>query len=563
MNYIQKLLPNKEKTRSYVDQEMRTLQSQILQVLYLVTFVIGFGVITFLMSNFNRYNEKNYVLFLGVIFVLFSISAFTKTIPFVPRTLFYLTFIYLLAVGAFIQSGNSSIPFILLMGFSIIAGALLGTKAGIAAGIISLITGIGVSSLILQGVISPSIISINATDRFEWNRSIAVFLLTAAVLIASLIYLINGLQSSLKQTKKLSDEIETEKQKLEKTVIDRTKDLERRAVQIRTVAEISQAISSILNSQILMNRVVNLLQSRFNLYYAGVFLVDDSGQYAVLTAGTGEAGQKMLAEKHRLLIGGVSMIGWTIVNRKAKIALQAEHEEIRFNNPNLPETRSELALPIIGRTKTLGALTIQSKSKYAFDDNDILIFQQIADGIAISLENAQLFEQTQKNLKEITSLNQQYVKRSWEETLLSTGDLSFSYTNPAAVEQPGKPLSLQIPIKLRDQSIGYLEVERNAADFSTDEVSFVEAITLQTALALENARLLQDTQRKAEQDEKVADMTSKFSQAFSIDDILQIAARELGQLPSVSEVSINLSSLEDMNSGTMQLSNGNGKEHSA
>jgi PAS domain S-box-containing protein len=179
-------------------------------------------------------------------------------------------------------------------------------------------------------------------------------------------------------------------------------DLARRSTQLQTAAEVSRAVSSILNPDELMRQVVNLVRERFELYYAGLFLVDqagewtgEAGRWAVLRAGTGEAGRIQLERSHKLEIGGESMVGWCVANKQARIALDVGEEAVRFENPLLPETRSEMALPLIVRGKVIGAMTVQSTQESAFSDEDVAVLQTMADQLAVAIENARLFEQAQ------------------------------------------------------------------------------------------------------------------------------------------------------------------------
>ncbi|MCX7681903.1 MAG: substrate-binding domain-containing protein, partial [Anaerolineae bacterium] len=181
----------------------------------------------------------------------------------------------------------------------------------------------------------------------------------------------------------------------------------RRALKLQTAAEVSRAASSILDPEILALQVVELVRERFDLYYAGLFLVDQTGEWtgepnkwAVLRAGTGEAGRLMLQQGHKLEIGGSSMIGWCIANKQARIALDVGKDAIRFDNPFLPETRSELALPLISRGHPIGALTIQSSREAAFSEEDIAVLQTMADQLANAIANAQLYNQAQREIAE-------------------------------------------------------------------------------------------------------------------------------------------------------------------
>jgi GAF domain-containing protein len=183
---------------------------------------------------------------------------------------------------------------------------------------------------------------------------------------------------------------------LEQRVAERTRQLERRAVQLETAADISRAATSVLDPGELLRQTVNLIRDRFDFYYVGLFLLDETGQWAVLRAGTGEPGRQMLKQGHKLEMGGTSMVGWCTANAQARIALDVGEEAVRFDNPLLPETRSEMALPLISRGQVLGALTVQSTEAGAFSDEDIAVLQTMADQVSNAIENARLFEETQR-----------------------------------------------------------------------------------------------------------------------------------------------------------------------
>ena len=175
---------------------------------------------------------------------------------------------------------------------------------------------------------------------------------------------------------------------------------EHRAVWSQTAAEVSQAASTVLEMEELLQQVVNLVQARFELYYAGLFLVahevagdGESSDWAVLQVGSGEAGRQMVEQGHKLEIGGESMIGQCVATKQPRIAMDVGEEAVRFVNPLLPDTRTELALPLVSRGQALGALTIQSTLAAAFSMDDIAVLQTMADQLAITIDNANLIEQ--------------------------------------------------------------------------------------------------------------------------------------------------------------------------
>ncbi len=176
--------------------------------------------------------------------------------------------------------------------------------------------------------------------------------------------------------------------------------LRQRSSQLQIVTQVNRITASILNIDELIQQSVNLIREWFGLYYVGLFLVDRERHYAVLRAGTGDAGEKMMEAGHRLEVGGISMIGQCIASGNPRIALDVGEEAARFENPNLPETHSELALPLRSRDWVMGALTIQSVEVSAFDDDSITIMQMLADNLATAIDNAELYTSLQRELNE-------------------------------------------------------------------------------------------------------------------------------------------------------------------
>ena len=190
-------------------------------------------------------------------------------------------------------------------------------------------------------------------------------------------------------------------------------DVERRGRDLQTAAEVSRVASSILDLDELIQQIVDLICERFDLYYAGLFLVDQDGEWtdepgrwAVLRAGTGEAGQQMVVQRHKLKVGGRSMIGACVGDQQARIASDVGEEAVYFDNPFLPETHSEMALPLVARGRAIGALTVQSQKVAAFTEEDVTVLKTVADQVATAIANADLFEQTQEALREASLFRQ-------------------------------------------------------------------------------------------------------------------------------------------------------------
>ncbi|MEA2007662.1 MAG: GAF domain-containing protein, partial [Chloroflexota bacterium] len=190
-------------------------------------------------------------------------------------------------------------------------------------------------------------------------------------------------------------------------------EVQRRSTQLQAAAEVSRTASSMLDPDPLLRETVNLIRDRFDLYYVGVFLIDvegilsgEAGKWAVLRAGTGNAGRLQMERRHQLEIGGSSMVGQCISDGKANISQLATEEARRFSNPLLPDTKSEMALPLTSRGNTIGAMSIQSTEPNAFTKEDISVFQTMADQVANALQNATLFNQTERDAHELKVLNE-------------------------------------------------------------------------------------------------------------------------------------------------------------
>ncbi len=516
----------------------------------------------------TRFQEKQYglIAFFTLAFVCVVIVAVAKQIPYLYRSLAFLALLFSLGVSTLISDGLYGNGRVFLMALPVMTAILLGRQGGVIALGINLGAVAAIGVLILLNVITPPVfISNNINSSWAlWIVAFVVAVLVSTVIVISLIVIFQGLQSTIESEQRVRSELNSERAALEGRVQDRTRDLERRLVQIRTASEISLALNAELDPQKVLQQVVDLVQKRFDLYYVGVFLIDDANTNAVLKAGSGEAGQRMLDHKHYLPLSGNSMIAWAIKNKKPRIALDVGKEAVRFNNPDLPLTRSEMALPIISQSvrvglaheqeaSAVGALTVQSTHSTAFDQDDITLLVGIANSLATALQNATLFNQVQRNLEDIRILNRQYLQQAWSVEPGQT--LQVVSEDPLITNQLSDRATLEVnfPLEVREQVIGNLnillpsrngdgtETQKSEPDaLSREDHEFVNEIVTQTALALENIRLLEETQQKAAYEKLISSITVTARSATDLDTILRKTVHDLGNALNTKDAFIQL-----------------------
>jgi len=337
--------------------------------------------------------------------------------------------------------------------------------------------------------------------------------------------------------KTMAEQIHTFIRELEKRVAERTRDLERRTTHLQVAAEVAREAAAIHDLDTLLNNAVDLIRQRFGFYHAGIFLLDEGREYAVLRAATGEAGQEMIARGHKLKVGEVGMVGYVTSSGQPRIALDVDKDPTHFKNPLLPETRSEMTLPLKIGDQIIGALDVQSQLPQAFSREDIEIMQVLADQLAIAIQNARLLQETQDNLRQLEKLYTDYLKKSWQKRFENSTIVGYRYErsgvrpiykNQNMPRTEPKP-SISLPLQVRGQVIATLDAWADEGALDAEAISLLEAIANRLSQALDSARLFEETQRRAERERLAGEITAKMRASNDPQIILETAIRELRQ----------------------------------
>lgn len=368
---------------------------------------------------------------------------------------------------------------------------------------------------------------------------------------------------------------------LEQRVVERTTDLElaryqseKRTSQLLAISEISKVINGEQNLSNLLSLVTRLVSERLGFYHTGIFLLDEAKQFAVLRAANSEGGQRMLQRTHKLRVGESGIVGFVAGSGAPRIALDVGQDAVFFNNPDLSQTRSEMALPLQYLDDTIGVLDVQSEKPGAFTLEDANLLSILADQIAIAIQNAKLFEETQHTIGEVQALYRQTVQSGWQSFSRAEGLVGYQHglTGGKKLSQPVESNEIQqainrgetlvfhadgktsepaiaIPIKLRGQPIGVIHIKAPSHDrqWTANEIALSEAISERLSLALENARLIQESQQQAVMEQTISEITGRISSSINLENVLQTTVEELGRTIPGSEVVIRLSNTSKNN----------------
>ncbi|MCS6993385.1 MAG: GAF domain-containing protein [Anaerolineales bacterium] len=364
---------------------------------------------------------------------------------------------------------------------------------------------------------------------------------------------------------------------LEQRIKERTDELERatrqseqRARQLQTIADVSKIITREQNLEKLLPLITETVSEKFGYYHIGIFFLDETRRTAVLQASNSPGGQRMLEAGHRLPVGTGSIVGYVSLTGKPRIALDVGADAVFFDNPNLPETHSEMALPLSTRGKVIGVLDIQSKERGAFRQEDVESLQILADQIAIAIENARLFDESQRRLKETQNVIQTYLQQEWSafarrqntvgyfhspvggkllERPIQAEEIEQAIRKGGIVQKESKTgeMNIIMPILLGNQVIGAIRAQpsNRKREWKPEEINLLRTITERVGLALDNARLLASIQRRAARERTVSEIAARISAAADIDDILKTAVQEVGRALNDADVVIQLKQFED------------------
>jgi len=517
--------------------------------LLIVALVLGLGVLIPALSSASESNLLKAIFVTA--FVLTGIVTVIKFSYTIRISVFLLSF-YALGVAELLRYGILGDGTFFFLAVIILATLLLSPRIGIISTVGVVLTTMLTGWLMLSDKIFPIASFTSKAIIWDWVTGTLMVIMVGVIVILGFQRLENAFLETQKQIDANINTIKDERNNLEKRVIERTQQLHR-------VNEIGRIITAILNPDELLTRAAHLIGDEFECYYTAIFLTDTSGQWAELKAATGEAGKVLRENKHHVDVNGKNPVGAVIRTKQIYIVsdtnLDATHSEnrmepftrfswhgisistqfVRSDNPLLPYTRSQIVAPLVIGDRVIGALEMHSSKENVFSQQDADTYQNMANQVAIALENSRLFKEAQQSIREMSATQQQYLHGVW---LSLAEEKNFEYVLGNKDLDDGQ--ELKVPFALRDQVIGQIEMSNSEA-WTPEQKKLIESVAAQAAFALENARLVEDSQSIAMRERLANEVTSKIWASTTMDSILQTTVRELGRALEASEVNIEVS----------------------
>jgi methyl-accepting chemotaxis protein len=313
----------------------------------------------------------------------------SQTVSVLLSSALWLSFTILVYMGNGIRDQSVTGYFLIIA----IASVLLGGWGTIIFGLLSVLTLVGMLYAEISGAIDTAFAA--SAGVVELVTVVIILTLTAMLLRFAMRRLGEVLERSRRNERSMAEN--------NRELANRTAHLERLATQLKSAAQVGRASLSLYDPDVLLSQVTELISELFDFYHFGIFLLDEDGEYAVLRASNSEGGRQMLSNGHRLKVGEQGVVGHVTATGEPHIALDVGSDAVHFRNPLLPETRSEMALPLKVGERVIGALDVQSRQITAYDDDDVMVFQMMADQLAITFENARLLDATQQTVRDLSS----------------------------------------------------------------------------------------------------------------------------------------------------------------
>jgi GAF domain-containing protein len=543
--------------------DLRGWREIVLRGMLYAAAILGLpAVISGSLSAINDGQTERIILFGASYFFIVVLALGRNILPYPLRASVLLLVAGALGLNAIITTGLAGSGRVFLFAFCTISTLLMGVTAGIVSLLLSVAAIAVVAWAASANIVSFSPEVMSAADPSSWITGGAVFGLLAMVIVVAIGSLQRGLEEVIRREQRQVGRLQREQESLERDVSEHSESMTRQAHHMQTTAEIARLVTSTIDLTAMMSQAVDVIRDRFGFYHVSLFTLDDSATWAVLAASTGEPGRLLLARHHRLGVGSASIVGWVTANRAPRTASDVEQDPFHFKNPILPDTRSEMAVPMIVGDELIGALDVQSTEVGAFGVADQWALEAVASELAVGIQSARMIQQLNERLVRTQRAIHAQTERSWSQVAGSSASVSYQLDQSGIVysgQVSGFPTNrlaassgrtsaspdgreVAVPVQVRGEVVATIAARRPADSdpWTAADVTLLEAVAGQASLALENARQYAEEQRRAAELEVINRVSQAVSQLLSLDSLYRVVHAQMAQILGEVDMAIAL-----------------------
>jgi GAF domain-containing protein len=534
---------NREELRSTAFDYKNWREQFILTILRIAS-VLGVALIA---SSFATATNTDRILFIGLYLALLLITLLRVNYALRAFTLLFMVFIVglnsILAWGPWLDGSVFFIAFIAL------SALLFDQRIDIAALAVSIFSFALIATLQQLGTYQFRSPNVPATTSIDWVTYIVDFSILSAILMIAINQLKREFAHIARGIQNTFETLSTERAQLEDRVRERTDEAETRSIQMRSSAAISKTITETQNVSELMETTARQISDQLGYYHVGLYLLDERKRTAVLQAAS--SGDQPVGNSFRIEPDRLNPIN-QVIERNRPYIVSDVHDVNFMRGTNFLLTRSRMILPLTVHSNVIGLMDVHSESPQTFNTQNSEVLQTLANLTAISIDNVRLINEA-KNLADQLEANTSAQTRETWKKFTGRHKPAYQYT-PAGVRpifansKQDNQDGLRVPLMLQGQCIGNITLKRKGSNiaWSERERILVEKVASQVALALENSRLVDETQKSAMRDQMIANVSARVRENLDIESVLRTATTELRKVFDLkeAEVSIGLSQSE-------------------
>lgn len=524
------------------DLSQEVWKEKFLQRILILTAIVGLFVL--IPAVFGTTDLVLQSVYVGV-YVFLVVMTLTP-LPYIVKAIGFVLLPLILGFASLSETGIRGDSLFFFLAFVTYSSLLIGSRAGIASITITEFIIIGMGYLILNDYITLTDTEAFAGDLLDWETAALSQLLISMVIMSALRMLNENFEKTHQRAITMQQSQFVSQKELEARIAERTQQLSRRTEILEATSFVTHQTAILQNLDKLLDRVVVLISEHFWCYHAGIYLINQRGDYLTLQAASSDGGKRLMERGFRIRFGMEGMIGFVAAEKKPRFSGDISNDAVFISNPELAETRSELSLPLIVQNKIIGVLDMQSTEANVFKHDEIEILQVMADQIAVAIEHARSFAESNLTISQLEVISNEKTRQNWKNELTNRKPMyRYSASGVTPIEKPVLPQGknvLDIPIVLRGEKIGNISLKRKAEfqKWTSQEEAIASEVAAQTALALENIRLVERTQERAVREQAISNVSARIRETLDLDIVLRTSAREIQKVLNLQEAEIRL-----------------------